>query len=540
MALPLRRIRHCQVAEALLTGPSPDPDEMAYHFQQAGDRRAIEWFVRAGIHARRANAWITAADRFLTAATLLDGDDGHARERGWLLFLAGWLLRFTDGTCAIDHLNEAERLASSADDPALAAYASYARGAIRCMHTDVRRGLRDLETGVEGIDRLIPNQPLLETEAQAMSVIERLLPASEREKPDRAEPAAPDTESAAQPSADPRPGALVNLQRGVLINHYNHSGRYQQVIALGVPFQEEARAALGPNYFETQECWASLHGLGHAYAALGKVDDARHAFALSRRGANAANDQAIVEMNFWSEQLMVLLPYLTDQLDERARLIADANPAWERCIETTITVAGDRAPSELQSDLLEGRWEQARQLATDHLGAPWITLAQEAIVALGVLDHRQGCPDAAWERVDQLLPDGPATKPGNVCFVHAMTTIELAAELALDAGDLPVARRWIEAHGHWLDWNGATLWQADTQLLLARYCMLAGDGPCAVSMRRTRTDLPATDASPYGSSLRNDCWDSWTYRSAATCKRRLAWTTPTRWLARATRRGSWH
>jgi hypothetical protein len=44
----LRRWRlHRQVAEALTELPAPDPDAVAYHFQQAGDERAAIWLVRA-------------------------------------------------------------------------------------------------------------------------------------------------------------------------------------------------------------------------------------------------------------------------------------------------------------------------------------------------------------------------------------------------------------------------------------------------------------------------------------------------------------
>src|SRR5262249_34008375 len=54
-----------------------------------------------------------------------------------------------------------------------------------------------------------------------------------------------------------------------------------------------------------------------------------------------------------------------------------------------------------------------------------------------------------------------------------------AADLAIDAGDLPAAGRWVAAHARWLDWNGAVLWQPDQHLLRARHAGATGDPAAA-------------------------------------------------------------
>ena len=77
---PRRRLWHRQVAEALMARRDPDPDAVAYHFQQAGDPRAWEWLVRAGERAQRAYAWLTAAERFAAAADLLGGCPGSGAD----------------------------------------------------------------------------------------------------------------------------------------------------------------------------------------------------------------------------------------------------------------------------------------------------------------------------------------------------------------------------------------------------------------------------------------------------------------------------
>ena len=63
-----RRVLHRQVGEALATTRHPDPNAVAYHFQQAADARAAEWLVLAGRQAQRAYAWLTAADRYEAAS----------------------------------------------------------------------------------------------------------------------------------------------------------------------------------------------------------------------------------------------------------------------------------------------------------------------------------------------------------------------------------------------------------------------------------------------------------------------------------------
>jgi predicted ATPase len=78
---PRRRVWHRQVGEALVESACPEPDAVAYHFQQAGDSRASEWLVRAGERAQRAYAWLTAAERFAAAAALLEDVSGQEWTR---------------------------------------------------------------------------------------------------------------------------------------------------------------------------------------------------------------------------------------------------------------------------------------------------------------------------------------------------------------------------------------------------------------------------------------------------------------------------
>jgi DNA-binding NarL/FixJ family response regulator len=82
-----RRAWHRRAGELLATLPNPDPDGVAYHFQQAGDARAVDWLGRSGIRARALYAPQTAIDH-LTRALDLARQLGHVppltlyRERG--------------------------------------------------------------------------------------------------------------------------------------------------------------------------------------------------------------------------------------------------------------------------------------------------------------------------------------------------------------------------------------------------------------------------------------------------------------------------
>ena len=103
-----RRALHRQVGRALGKTANPDPDTVAHHFQQAGDERALEWLLRAGLRARWSAAWLIAAERFTAAAAMLEGDAKRARTRGWLLFYIAVLRRFSKDPRIADYLDEAD------------------------------------------------------------------------------------------------------------------------------------------------------------------------------------------------------------------------------------------------------------------------------------------------------------------------------------------------------------------------------------------------------------------------------------------------
>jgi ATP/maltotriose-dependent transcriptional regulator MalT len=126
--------------------------------------------------------------------------------------------------------------------------------------------------------------------------------------------------------------------------------------------------------------------------------------------------------------------------------------------------------------VLEGEWDEAGRLMESGRGAfDAGALTQYAGCTLGEIARNRGEPEKAWRHVFEVLPLGVSTEPGGNRFFSALATQRLAANLSLDAGDLPGARAWLEAHDRWLGWSGAVLWRSEGRLLWARYYREQGD-----------------------------------------------------------------
>ncbi|HEU5424559.1 MAG TPA: hypothetical protein VFU72_13520, partial [Nitrolancea sp.] len=172
-------------------------------------------------------------------------------------------------------------------------------------------------------------------------------------------------------------------------------------------------------------------------------------------------------------QILFLIPYRAEHVDERRRLAEIAEAAWAR-VAGVLGTAPPLEVTQFPALLLDGFWERARVGATAARGVHviWRHIADSVLVTL--MAYR-GEGDAADPLIQELLPEGPATEPGNCLFLSGSHLQRLAAKLALDAHDLPMARAWLEAHDRWLEWSGAVLGQADGQLGWAAYHHAGGD-----------------------------------------------------------------
>jgi DNA-binding CsgD family transcriptional regulator len=423
---PRRRVWHGQIGEALLAqDEAPDPDAVAYHLNQAGDRRAVVWLTRAGERAQRAFAWRTAALRFGTALSLLECDDASLNERGWLRFRLALMRRFEDPGAGVVDLEEAERLGWASDDRALVAFARFHQGMLHCQGDDFRRGIGAEEAGIAMLDALSPA--------------------------DRARLAALET------TTDP-----LDAQngRGELTLALAETGRLERARTLGEHIiglpPEQTRGSRGDAYY----------GLGFAYAALGQPDAARRAFSRAREIFGADDYRSMVTASLFDELMAVILPYWIDQPQERQRVETELSESFA-ALDGVVDQRSARS-ARVVSSVLDGVWAEAFEQSS-------VRFMRRAIPALlAPLARHQGNAALAWSLVREGLPAGPETAPEDSAG-YTLPLRTLAVALALDADDWDAARRWLASLDHWLDWSGSVLGQADAHLCWAAYHRAIGE-----------------------------------------------------------------
>ena len=423
-----RRLWHRQIGEALVSERSPDPDALAYHFSQAGDSRAATWLTRAGERAQRAFAWQAATQRFEAALALLDGEDGASNERGWLLFHLALLRRFTDPAPAAAYMVEAERLGQASGDAALVAYARFFVGMLHRMNGDFQRGNTTTEEGVALLDALSPADHVrlaaLETTVDPL---------------------------------DPQNG------RGELTLVLGEAGRYAEARDIGERIvglpASETFGSRGDAYY----------GLGYSYAALGRPEAARDAFARAREVFRTDDHRTQVLATLFDELVLAILPYQTDQREERQRVEGEL---WEAF--AAVDEIFDRRSARtagVVSLVLEGSWAEVVAIVGESR-LRFIRLLSATLLA--PIARHQGNAALAWSLVHEGLPAGPETAPTDSAgYILPLRTLPVA--LALDAGDLDAVRRWLESLDVWLDWSGGVLGLADAHLGWAAYFRAVGD-----------------------------------------------------------------
>jgi DNA-binding CsgD family transcriptional regulator len=462
---PRRRLWHRQVAEALMTGASPDPDAVAYHLHQAGDERAWEWLVQAADRAQRAYAWLTAAERLQAATDLLADIPGQELSRARLLNRLGKLYRFSDPAAAIVILEEAKRLASLLGDAILAPEANYTCGVALSYADQFRAGL---DAMTESGD-LLHNLPLEMT--RAVTPVESWLA-------DALPEMAP-----IDVTGEDEAATLLHAAGF----HFRHATRPWFLASAG---QSDAGAALGERYVAAlarapgvkggiRSSAAFAHyGLGIAYAALGRLDEARQAFARSRDLFAEYDHHTLVAFTLLNELEDVALSYDAADPTARRRVAAEAEAGLSRAGGALRPGVSPRLAL-LSCLVLDGMWDEALMILHDLPKPGNAYLRREVTHALGVLGRYRGEPEIAWEQIHTLFPDGAATEPGDLIHQEGLFLQRLAADLCLDAGDLPGAHSWLAAHDGWLAWSGSVLGQADGALAWARYHRAADDGDSA-------------------------------------------------------------
>jgi DNA-binding CsgD family transcriptional regulator/tetratricopeptide (TPR) repeat protein len=428
-----RRRWHQRVGEALAALPHADPDAVAHHFQRAGDTRAVAWLLRATDRAQRAYAWLTAADRLDAALALTEADGSTSAERAWLLFRLAGLRTLEGGGHVIPLLDEAIRAAVAGEDRALAAYALCLRGFQQFWAGERRRGLTEMEAGVEALDAL---------------------PDTERERLAKTLASGTYTD--------------IDDPHGTFALHLAHVGRFAEAEARAAPLLDEAEHIGGADQQgDTSYRHLDVYtALLHINAFLGRPAEAQRAAQRARAALEAVENHWFTGLVAFRELALVILPYRTDALAEREAVAEVTAAAWQR--------AGGAQPRTLSQgarvDLLflEGEWDEIGPVVDAVLATyAWATVQYRPTV--GRLLLARGETEKAWALVRAELPDGAGTAPGANIFREGFAAHQLAAALALDAGELETAKQWLDAADSWLDWSGSVLGMPEQQILWARY-----------------------------------------------------------------------
>jgi DNA-binding CsgD family transcriptional regulator len=478
---PRRRAWHRRVAESLIAGALPDPDAVAFHLQEAGDPRAWEWLIKAGDRAQRAYAWVTAAERLQAAAALLEGVEGEERTWCRLACRIGYLKRFSDPPGAIAAVDVAERVAARIGDAAIAAEIGCIRGGLLCYMDRFRAGCAELERGLGALTAT----PLeaAEMPAAIQAWFDIFLP----------------TTSSIAAIEDER--AIVRLHAAGLdfrqstYRWHHASAGYlgsavdadEQFVALVDEPGARGRMPAGAAF--------TYAGLGVVHAAMGRPDAAHRAWARARELFAKYDHHALMIFTLLGEMRDMALTYGAAEPATRRRLAAEAEAALGRAGGALRPGVSPRL-AWLNCLVLDGRWEEADQILRD-LPAPGnCYLRRETTAAQALLARYRGALEAAGTHIDDLLPDGPATEPGDIIHQEGLFLQRLAADLCLDAGDLPGARAWLTAHDAWLAWSESVLGQAAGHLAWARYHHADGDAERARSSLSTALTLAEAPEQP--------------------------------------------
>ena len=460
---PRRRLWHRRVGEALAAGTRPDPDAVAYHFQAAGDPRAWEWLVAAGDRAQRAYAWLTAAERLRAAAALLEDVEGQERTRGRLACRIAYLKRFSDPAGAIEAIDDAARVAARIGDAVMAAEVRWLRGLLLCYADRFRSGLAEMIAGIEALEAMPPEAARVPAAIQAW--LADALPAATTID------AAEDEHGRGPTRRRRRCGLARRLPRSVprLRRTPARGGRWLRAVrcrarrrARGEGRNPRRRRVRLPRARHRpggpRATRRGARGVrpgprdlrGTRPPRLGRVHAARR---IARRRADLRRGR--------------IPPRGAGSRPRRRRRWAGpaapsvraSRPAWPGSAASSSTAGGRRRT---------GSCATCPPPATPTSGArsPPRAPSSPAIAATR---------SAPGRRSAACFPDGPATEPGDLIHQEGLFLQRLAADLCLDAGDLPAARAWLEAHDRWLAWSESVLGRADGQVAWARYHRAAGD-----------------------------------------------------------------
>lgn len=458
---PRRRLWHLQIGDRLAVEQEANPHTVALHYQLAGDSRAWEWLVRAADRAQEVYAWITAAERLRAAAALLKGRKDKERIYTELVIRIAFLLRFSDPFASLNAMNEVAALANKAGEVPLAAEILHIKGIYLCYAGLFDAGIPQMLHGLERLEALQPEKA--QSSAAIRSWFSSASASTNRWDLAQDEPVIQRLSSAG-----------VDFRRCTYAWHVASTGQSSNAIAMGqklvsllgdVPTAYEGlRRAIGYAY----------HALGIAFAASGRVDNAKQAWEHSRNVFNMVEHYALIAFTRLHELQDIALTY------------SAANPAYRRKLASDAEVSLAQAGGEFRPGIsprlawlgclmVDGEWDVVDHILNE-LPDPGNAYLQRPVrTSTALLAYYRGESQQAWTLIHSILPNGPQTEPGNCIHQEGLFFQRLAAALSMDASDLSSARSWLGAHDHWIEWGGSVLGRADSGVFWARWHQLAGE-----------------------------------------------------------------
>ncbi len=440
-----RRRIHRDVGAALEYLSSPDPETVAYHYQQAGDWRAVDWLIKAGLRAETAFVLRTAAERYDAAQSLLDQDASQTERRGWLLYRLAFVKRFSAPEESLGYLDEVQTLADQIANPVLKIVAQAERGFLRHMLGNVEASLQDLQPALDAYDS-VPRDAWTAGSEGAASLAVFFLPISGNNGM----------------TADRYLDTLMETRRQSIVVSLALLGHFREALEL---------TALHWTNWETIPAYRTSNacgGCGYAHSAIGEPERAWSMWQEAVDLSLGYHNYVVAGSTVFRQLCWVHLPYHTDDRVERMQLEADLVNQYQLAADHGNTILPPADLFGFAVQFLEGEWSKAERAATVaaattiHPNVPAL-----AICTLGELACHRGDVNSAWAQVRLMLPDGPSTEPGKTLFLESQILQRLAVSMALDTHDLATTRAWLEAHDRWLDWSEAVSGRAEGALLWA-------------------------------------------------------------------------
>lgn len=445
-----RRDMHRLVGEKLAAQANADPDIVAHHFSQAQDPRAAEWLLAGARRAAQTFAYQEAISRFEQALDILSDDRDADLTRAWVLCELAIAYRYMDPHHALQLVGEGLDIAIEKDAEALESVLRRTRSHIRGFIGE--NGLPELRAAVAMFEAL---------------------PRQERDRIEQS--------------------SLGNaVSGGAYAQRVAYYAQYSEAKAIAEQFLESAPyPRIKRDHYE----FGLAHlALGMAHANLGNPESARAEFASARASFAEASNNYLYGMALTHEFNHVVQVYYPDRVDERRWLIEAVDKAFS--LSVMAYLGGEDAIARLYNALIiEGRWEEARRSALALVENAYMRVECASVLAL--IDSIQGRYDYAWEWIRRAIPLGPDTEPGTVYHHDIVQIQQVATHLALQAGDLDLAHRWVVAHDHWTQFSDTILDIHAPHLLWAAYHHAAGDTARAIDRAGKAVQAAQTSRQPY-------------------------------------------